>query len=100
WASHLKKPRTATWSTRRSESARRLTAGSASLEQLFGDLDRVECGTLAEVVTRKEQRQAVGRGRILADATHVGDVLTGCFERVRNIVENHPRGGAQQFTCP
>src|SRR5690606_8370404 len=58
----------------------------------LGELHRVQRRTLAQVVVRDEQGDAlaVGHRLVLADAAHEAGILSRRLERVRDVGELHP----------
>lgn len=52
-----------------------------TIDQQFGDLDGVECCTLAQIVRNDPDVEAVFDRCILADTRNIGRVLTGRFNR-------------------
>src|SRR5699024_9685099 len=76
------------------------TVGTRSLlgDQLR-DLDRVESGTLAQIIRHDEEDQTLllRHGLILADPAHEGAVAAGGLERVRHVHDLHPGGRAEQL---
>src|SRR5262249_42899483 len=61
--------------------SRRLLLGIEQLavDQHLGDLDRVECGALAQIVRYAPQAEPVLDGGVLTDAADIGGVLAGRF---------------------
>src|SRR5262245_60992106 len=71
-------------------------------EQQFGDLDRVESCTLAQVVIADEQHEpaTVVDGDVLPDAADIARVLTSRLERGRYVGQNDTRRCAQHLERP
>ena len=61
------------------------------LDEAFGDLDRVEGRTLAEIVARQEQAESM-LAVSSPDATDIGRIDTGCVERRRDVHQHDTIG--------
>ena len=71
------------------------------LDHELGQLDGVEGGTLAKVVTNNEHGQpaAILHGLILADAAHEGRILAGGGQRRGNVGHLNARCLGEKSLC-
>src|SRR5580693_7097344 len=73
-------------------------------DQDLGNLDGVECGTLAQIVGYDPQVEPVRDGRIAPDAADINGILTGCLGRchiplVSAVIDHrNPRRAPQDGT--
>lgn len=94
---------------RRDESGSRrdfpVVPSGAVCDEPFGDLHRVQCGTLADLIADAPEREAVGRGEVASDATHVHRVPTGSEQRhridlvARSVLQHDTRGRREGVAC-
>ena len=69
----------------------------AHLDEIFGNLNGVQCGTLANLVAGEPQRVAVVVGKILAHTAHIHIIVAGTLQRhriyivLRVVFEGHSR---------
>ena len=70
-----------------------MTAVASASGPSLCNLYSVEGGTLAEIVTRYEQRYSVLKDRVWSDPPDTCVVLPGRLQWRRNIVQDHTGGG-------
>lgn len=94
---------------RRDESGSRrdfpVVPSGAVCDEPFGDLHRVQGGTLADLIADAPEREAVGRGEVASDAAHVHRVPTGREQRhridlvARSVLQHDARGRREGVAC-